>query len=103
MICRLHGIPHELRMPAGGLQHHPGCDTFAQRIGTSVPYRSFDRTRFYRRMALLEQDLRGSLGFARRLKLTVAHILLDADDVLSGLSRCVSGDSFDNRPIREKP
>jgi len=84
MICRLHGIPHELQMPAGGVQHHPGCDTFARRIGTSVPYRSFDRTRFYRRMALLEQDLRRTLGFTRRLKLTVAEILL-ADTVFDTL------------------
>ena len=28
MICRLHGIPHELHRPNGSPINHPGCDAF---------------------------------------------------------------------------
>ena len=85
MICRLHGIPHELHMPAGGVQHHPGCDTFIRRMQGSIKYHSFDRTPYYRRMAQLEQELRRTLGFRQRLKLTVAQIL-QADTLLEEIA-----------------
>ena len=85
MICRLHGIPHELKMPAGGVQHHPGCHWFSERVGSTRPRGAFDRTPFYGRMAELEKGLRRELGLDRRIKLTVAEILL-ADDLLTRVS-----------------
>lgn len=100
MICRLHGIPHELNTSTGGLQHHPGCHMFTRNIGMSVPYRTFDRTPFYQRMANLEQTLRRELGFNQRLKLTVAHMLL-AEELLTHLY--ASPSSTGRNPIENHP
>jgi Fe-S-cluster containining protein len=74
MICRLHGIPHELKRSGGTPALGPGCDEFEQQCGMS-PYISFDRTPLYRKMALLEKDLREGLGFENRLKMTIAEMI----------------------------
>jgi len=73
MICRLHGIPHELTGPDRRSVQAPGCDTFAQRCGR--PYRRFDRTPLYRRMAALESDFRRAAGLEGKFKATVARML----------------------------
>ena len=77
MVCRLHGIPHELRHPDGRVNRQPGCDAFfAQcRRGGKRDYLPFDRTPFYRQMAQLEQALRQAMGFNRKIKLTIAEML----------------------------
>jgi hypothetical protein len=75
MICRLHGIPHELQRPGGSLVRGPGCEAFDRSCG-HLPYRSFDRTPFYARMADLEKRLRQAIGFPHRIHLTVADIVL---------------------------
>lgn len=77
MICRLHGIPHELRGPAGSFVRHPGCDVFFDhcRERGQTDYIPFDRTPYYRRMAMLEQDLRRLTGYTEKIKLTVAQAL----------------------------
>jgi Fe-S-cluster containining protein len=75
MICRLHGIPHELKKPGQGRQFGPGCATFDQRCGHKS-YFSFDRTPFYRELAMLEQAVRQSLGYERKIRMTVAEMLL---------------------------
>ncbi len=97
MICRLHGIPHELHSPAGGVQYHPGCETFSQLAGLKVSYRTFDRTPFYRRMAALEQGLRRELDFTQRLKMTVAQ-MLTADDLFNTLCSRLAAKQFGNKP-----
>ena len=45
MICRLHGLPHELHYPGRPAQHGPGCDAFVAQCSNS-PYIQFDRTPF---------------------------------------------------------
>ncbi len=77
MICRLHGIPYELRRPDGRVSRQPGCDAFFDqcRSGGKRDYLPFDRTPFYRQMALLEQSLRQTTGFGRKIKLTIAEML----------------------------
>lgn len=73
MICRLHGLPHELWGP-GGVTRGEGCrqfDTQAQ----GKPYHRFDRTPLYKDMALLERDLRQAVGFSPKIKMTVAEML----------------------------
>ncbi len=74
MICRLHGIPSELALPGQPPQRSSGCDTFAARCGTA-PYRSMDRGPHYAALARLESQWRTTLGFHRRLRLTIAEIV----------------------------
>ncbi|MGD2185570.1 MAG: hypothetical protein PVI71_05555 [Desulfobacterales bacterium] len=76
MICRLHGIPHELQKPGQSPVYGPGCETFDQQCG-SKGYFKFDRTPFYREVAMLEQHVRQTLGFSGKLRMTVAEMILD--------------------------
>lgn len=75
MICRLHGIPHELQKPGRGVSHGPGCGLFSRQCET-MTYKKFDRTPFYRQMAILEKDLRQSMNDAGKLKMTIAQMLV---------------------------
>jgi Fe-S-cluster containining protein len=79
MICRLHGIPHELKKPGQGTQFGPGCETFGHRCGHKS-YFKFDRTSFYRELAMLEQAVRQKLGFAGKIRKTVAEMILSHPD-----------------------
>ena len=74
MICRLHGIPHEMRRPGSALVRSPGCGDFDQQCGQKA-YILFDRTPFYTEMAQCEQALRQALDFKQRIKLTVAQMI----------------------------
>jgi Fe-S-cluster containining protein len=75
MICRLHGIPHELHHPGRGVIQGPGCDAFHQTCSGPVRIR-LDRTPFYRRMAGLEAELKAAAGFHGKIRLTVAEMIL---------------------------
>ncbi len=77
MICRLHGIPHEIRAPGRDPVFGPGCAEFFRGCedGKYVP---FDRTPFYARMANLEQRFRKASGFHDKLKKTVADMIVAA-------------------------
>lgn len=82
MICRLHGIPHELRRPDGSALKNPGCDAFfkqCRKHGKS-DYIPFDRTPLYRNMAMLEQTLRSQTGYHEKIKLTIAQMLAAITD-----------------------
>jgi Fe-S-cluster containining protein len=76
MICRLHGIPHELKKPGRSTTYGPGCETFDQRC-SQKNYFEFDRIPFYREMAKLEQEVKQVLGFAGKYKMTIAEMILD--------------------------
>jgi len=76
MICRLHGIPHELTPPGRAAQLSPGCGEFGRRCGTSA-YRRFDRTPLYGELARLESEFQLALGVNRRFRQTIAEMLLD--------------------------
>lgn len=82
MICRLHGIPHELRQSGGNLIKNPGCDAFFNqcRHRGQTDYIRFDRTPFYRQMAALEQELRIKTGYSDKIKLTIAQMLVSITD-----------------------
>jgi Fe-S-cluster containining protein len=75
MICRLHGIPHEFQHPVKNKILGPGCHEFEDQCGKKE-YTAFNRTPFYRQMALLERRLREMTGFTDRLKKTVAQMLV---------------------------
>ena len=74
MICRLHGLPHELRKANGEVTRGPGCEEFHRKCG-GMSYIPFDRTPFYVRMAQLEQQMRKVLGYTSKLKLTIAEMI----------------------------
>jgi hypothetical protein len=76
MICRLHGIPHELHPPGRAPKTGPGCAEFHRRCGRGV-YHPFDRTPLYNRLARLEAELRQALGRRPKLRATIAEMLLD--------------------------
>ena len=77
MICRLHGIPHELKKPGQSTLFGPGCETFDYRCGHKS-YFKFERTPFYRELAMLEREVRQKLGFAGKIRMTVAEMILEA-------------------------
>ena len=76
MICRLHGIPHFLRRPDGALQTGPGCNAFYSADGRADTAR-LDRTPWYAGLSQLEGELRRAVGFERRVKLTIAGMLVE--------------------------
>lgn len=76
MICRMHGIPHELRRPGSSPVRGPGCDAFDECCGDK-PYREFDRTPFYVEMARLEKEFRLLVDDREKFRKTVAGMLLE--------------------------
>jgi len=74
MICRLHGIPHELTIPGKEKAFSPGCGEFMSRFGEKE-YVNFDRTPFYAEMASLEKEFKAAFGIPERIKQTVARML----------------------------
>ena len=74
MICRLHGIPHELIRPGQGVLKAAGCDTFT-RICPGKKHYKFDRTPFYAQMARLEKEVRQFAGGVHKIKMTVAEMI----------------------------
>ncbi|NNL43604.1 MAG: hypothetical protein HKO79_14045 [Desulfobacterales bacterium] len=74
MICRLHGIPHELHIPGRDIICQPGCEAFSKKFGEK-DYRRFDRTPFYKEIASLEKDLKQAVGITTKIKMTIADML----------------------------
>ena len=75
MICRMHGIPHELRKPGQNAIHGPGCATFDARCANK-PYFKFDRTPYYKEMAMLENKFKQAAGLEGRIKMTIAEMII---------------------------
>ncbi len=75
MICRLHGIAFEMRRPGGATRFGPGCKQFGQ-VTKGQNYIRFDRTPYYARMAALEKDLRTQIAAARKIKMTIAEMIV---------------------------
>jgi Fe-S-cluster containining protein len=76
MICRLHGLPHELHPPGRQAVRGPGCD--AGRFDADG-YIRFDRTPFYMDLAVLEQQFKHRHNLTGRPRLTIAQMLLNPD------------------------
>jgi Fe-S-cluster containining protein len=76
MICRLHGVAHEVHPPGRPVVIGPGCAEYERCRGSARAGERFDRTPFYARLAALESEFRASEGLQRRIKLTVAEMLL---------------------------
>ncbi|MBU2621711.1 MAG: hypothetical protein KKD92_05280 [Proteobacteria bacterium] len=74
MICRMHGLPHEIIMPGGGIKTGSGCGEFNAHC-SDKEYLKFDRTPFYTEMAGLEKDFKEAFCISERIKMTVAQML----------------------------
>jgi Fe-S-cluster containining protein len=74
MICRLHGIPHELHTPGRPPYHGAGCDFFSRSCGHRKIAR-FDRTPFYFEMAKIEKEFKIILELHGKMKMTVADMI----------------------------
>jgi Fe-S-cluster containining protein len=75
MICRLHGMAHELKKPGQDPVRSEGCGLFTEQTKT-MDYIPFDRTGFYTDMAMLERSLRQASGVMDRLRHTIAEMIL---------------------------
>jgi Fe-S-cluster containining protein len=85
MICRLHGIPHVLQRPDGSRLTGPGCAA-CERICAAGHGHLLDRTAHYQAVAALELDLRRQLGLNRKIKQTVAEMILSPEPQLPPFS-----------------
>lgn len=77
MICRMHGIAHTFKRPDGVVLKAPGCHVFEESC-RERKHIVFDRTLFYRQMAELEKKLRSTFGLERKIKMTIAQMILAA-------------------------
>jgi len=75
MICRLHGIAHQMQRPDGRRIQGPGCDDFYRQCGPSV-VAALDRTPHYVAMARLEQQLRQASRYTGKIRMTIAQIIV---------------------------
>jgi len=73
MICRLHGIPHEINL--GSRIKSPGCQSFdiQNRDGK---YFIFDRAKIYIKMARLENRMKKELKISEKIKMTAAQMII---------------------------
>ena len=74
MICRLHGIAHEVHRPDQTVSYGPGCAAF-KAVAEKKPYIVFDRTDFYWKLSRLEQEARIALGVNQKIKMTVSQMV----------------------------
>ncbi len=84
MICRLHGVPYKMRRPDGIETQAAGCHLIDWDM--SSPERAecmLDRTDLYRELSAIEIELRRSLGFGHRIKLTIAEMITDIEELLA--------------------
>lgn len=80
MICRMHGIPHQLTPPGGQTTLGPGCEQFYSRCGTGSGS-PFDRTPFYIGLAKLEKQFKDTLGLPLKIKKTIYQMLTDSHEI----------------------
>lgn len=73
MICRLHGLPHELCRPGFKPVRGEGC---AAGLFDTKSYIKFDRTPFYQQMAQVEMAFRQLSNQNGKIKETVAQIIM---------------------------
>jgi len=80
MICRLHGIPYEIKRGPQSMKS-PGCDDFDTQTANDKKI-FFDRTPIYIQMARLENSLKEALGISKKRKLTVAEMIVAHEESL---------------------
>ncbi len=74
MICRLHGIPHQLKKPGHPMVKAPGCHA-GEALFKAADH-PFDRTPFYKEMSLAEMQFCRTHGKTSRIRQTIAQMLV---------------------------
>ena len=85
MICRMHGIAHELHQPGKAVAFAPGCHVFTERCGRKE-YHPFNRTPFYIELAKLENEFKQAAGIEAKIKMTIAEIVCTFTPQSAGIS-----------------
>ncbi len=75
MVCRLHGLAHELVKPGQPPVRSVGCELFTKQT-ENIEYIKFDRTPHYIELAKLEGKIRVASGFMEKTKNTIAEMLI---------------------------
>jgi Fe-S-cluster containining protein len=75
MICRMHGLPHEVLIQGSKPIVGQGCKAGQFDDKASI---QFDRSPFYRQMAQIEAAWRRETGQTAKIKETVAQIVIQA-------------------------
>lgn len=77
MICRLHGVPNQVRMPNGQIKKFPGCSTCQDLTSSWTRVPVLDRTPLYIQLAQLEKDFLGcNRSSLPKVDLTLAQMLV---------------------------
>ena len=80
MICRMHGIPHELKKPGAPVHYGKGCNLFMENH-FNENYFPFDRTPFYFKMARLENEMKREIDLNGKFKKTISEMLADMKSI----------------------
>jgi len=77
MICRLHGVPNQVRMPNGQTKQFPGCHRCQALTAGLQRIPVLDRTPLYVELAQLEREFLGSKrGQLPRVDMTLSEMLV---------------------------
>lgn len=83
MICRLHGVPYRMQRPDGAVTLAGGCHKIDWDLSDEKTISCMlDRTELYRELSVVEIELRQLLGFGHRIKMTIAEMLTEMEDLL---------------------
>jgi hypothetical protein len=84
MICRLHGVPNQIRMPSGETKQFPGCHA-CQRLTAHMPrIPVLDRTPLYIELAQLEREFTESQpGRLPKVDMTLSEMLVQGRPPIS--------------------
>lgn len=84
MICRLHGVPYNMRRPDGTETQGSGCHRVDWDMSSEKSSdRMLDRTDLYRELSGIEIELRQKLGFGHRINMTIAEMITDIEKLLA--------------------
>ncbi|MFP4428733.1 MAG: hypothetical protein ACLFPB_05380 [Desulfovermiculus sp.] len=77
MICRLHGVPNQVRMPNGQTRQFPGCQTCQELTANWDRVPLLDRTPLYIELAQLEHDFLGAWAKSLpKVDMTLSEMLI---------------------------
>jgi len=77
MICRLHGVPNQIKMPNGSIKNFPGCNPCQMMTAKMDKFPVLDRTPLYIRLVELERQFTGKKGKSLpKVDMTIAEMLV---------------------------
>lgn len=78
MICRLHGVPNQIKMPNGSIKKFPGCIPCQKITAQMDQYPALDRTPLYIKLVELERQFTATKGKnLPKVDMTIAEMLVN--------------------------